>query len=105
MTQTVKRLPAMRETWVRSPGWEDLLEKEMATHFSILAWKIPRTEAPLRLQSMGSPRPDATERLHFHFGYGAEKTSEETQRLSQLEIRDSDTGRRQWSVLPMTVPQ
>ena len=41
MAQAVKRLPTMRETWVQSLGWEDLLEKEMATHSSILAWKIP----------------------------------------------------------------
>ncbi|KAM7234805.1 hypothetical protein CapIbe_013625 [Capra ibex] len=50
----VKCLPAMRETWVRSLGGEDPLEKEMATHSSTLAWKIPWTEAPGRLQSMGS---------------------------------------------------
>ena len=50
----VKRLPAMRETRVRSLGQEDLLEKEMATHSSILAWRIPRMEKPGRLQSMGS---------------------------------------------------
>ena len=56
VAQTVKRLPAMRETRVWTPGWEDLLEKEMATHSSILAWKIPWTEEPLRLQSMGSQR-------------------------------------------------
>ena len=54
VAQTVKRLPTMRETWVRSLGWEDLLEKEMATHSSILAWKIPWREEPDRLQSMGS---------------------------------------------------
>ena len=48
----VKRLPAIQETWVRSLGWEDPLEKEMATHSSTLAWKIPRTEEPGRLQSM-----------------------------------------------------
>ena len=53
MAQTVKRLPAVQETWVRSLGWEDLLEKEMATHSSILAWKIPWMEEPGRLQSMG----------------------------------------------------
>ena len=47
--QTVKRLPAMREIWVRSLGWEDPLEKEMATHSSILAWRIPRTKEPGRL--------------------------------------------------------
>ena len=52
----VKRLPAMRETGIRSPGWEDPLEKEMATHSSILAWKIPWTEEPGRLQSMESQR-------------------------------------------------
>ena len=56
VAQTVKRLPAMWETWVRSLGREDLLEKEMATHFSTLAWKIPWTEEPCRLQSMGSQR-------------------------------------------------
>ena len=49
------RLP-MQETWVPSLGREDLLEKEMTTHFSILAWKIPGTEEPGRLQSMGSQR-------------------------------------------------
>ena len=49
----VKRLPAMQETWVRSLGQEDPLEKEMAIHSSILAWKIPWTEDPSRLQSMG----------------------------------------------------
>ena len=53
VAQTVKHLPAMQETWVQSLGWEDPLEKEMATHSSILAWKIPRTEEPGRLQSMG----------------------------------------------------
>ena len=56
VTQMVKNLPAMQETWVSSLGWEDLLEKEMATHSSILAWKIPWTEKPGRLQSMGSQR-------------------------------------------------
>ena len=49
MAQTVKRLPAMRETWVQSLGREGLLEKKMATHSSILAWKIPWTEEPGRL--------------------------------------------------------
>ena len=63
----VKRLPAMRETQVRSLGGEDLLEKEMATHSSTLAWRIPWTEEPGRLQSMGSQRVGHTERLHFHF--------------------------------------
>ena len=53
MAQRLKHLPALWETWVRSLGWEDLLEKEMATQPSILAWKIPWTEEPGRLQSMG----------------------------------------------------
>jgi len=52
--QTVKRLPAVQETQVRSTGWEDPLEKEMATHSNTLDWKIPWTEEPGRLQSMGS---------------------------------------------------
>ena len=56
LAQMVKRLPAMWETWVQSLGWEDPLEKEMATHSSILAWKIPWTEEPGRLESMGSQR-------------------------------------------------
>ena len=56
IAQLVKNLPAVQETWVRSLGWEDPLEKEMATHSSILAWKISWTEGPGRLQSMGSQR-------------------------------------------------
>ena len=56
VAQTVKRLPAVRETRVQSLGWEDALEKEMATHSSTLAWKIPWTEEPDRLQSMGLQR-------------------------------------------------
>ena len=51
-----KNLPAMQETQVRSLGWEDFLEKEMATHSSIFAWRIPWTEEPDRLQSIGSQR-------------------------------------------------
>ena len=53
MAQTVKNLPAMQETWVRSLVLEDPLEKKMATHSSILAWRIPWTEEPGGLQSMG----------------------------------------------------
>ena len=56
MAKMVKNLLAVWETWVRSLGWEDPLEKEMATHSGILAWKIPWTEEPGRLQSMGSQR-------------------------------------------------
>ena len=56
MAQLVKNLPAMLETWVRSLGREDALEKEMATHSSIFAWRIPWIEEPGGLQSMGSQR-------------------------------------------------
>ena len=56
VAQMVKNLPAVQETWVRSLGWEDSLEKGTAPHSSILAWRIPWTEEPGRLQSMGSQR-------------------------------------------------
>ena len=54
VTQTVKRLPATRETWIQSMGHENALEKEIATHSSIFAWRIPWTEESGGLQSMGS---------------------------------------------------
>ena len=56
VAQRVKNPPAMQETEVRPLGWEDLLEKDMATHSSILAWRVPWTGEPGRLQSMGSQR-------------------------------------------------
>ena len=56
MAQKVKNLSAMQETWIQSLGQEDPLEKGMATHSSILAWRIPWTEEPGGLQSMGSQR-------------------------------------------------
>ena len=56
LSQTVKRLPTLRETWVQSLGREDSLEKEMATHSSILAWRIPRTEEPGGVASGTRPR-------------------------------------------------
>ena len=61
VAQTVKNLPAMQETLVQSLGREDTLEKDMATHTSILAWKIPWTEGPGRLQFIGSQRVGPTE--------------------------------------------
>ena len=67
MAQMVKLLPTMQETQVQSLDWEDPLEKEMATHSSILAWEIPWTEEPDGLQSMGSLESYTTERLPFHF--------------------------------------
>ena len=65
VAQTVKHLPTMQETQVRFLGQEDPLEKEMATHSSTLTWKIPWTEEPGGLQSMGSQELDTTERLPF----------------------------------------
>ena len=56
VAQTIKNLPIMQETWVLWLSWEDPLEKGMATHSSILAWKIPCIEEPVGLQSMGSQR-------------------------------------------------
>ena len=56
VAQMVKNLPAMQETWVQSLSWEDPVEKEMASHLSILAWKIPWAEEPDMLQSMVSQR-------------------------------------------------
>ena len=61
VAQRLRRLPPMRETWVRSLGWEDPLEKEMVSHSSILAWRIPWTEKPGRLLSTGSRESDTTE--------------------------------------------
>ena len=60
MVQIVKNLLAMQETCVQSLGWEDALEKEIATYSSILAWRIPQTEEPGGLQSMGSQELDMT---------------------------------------------
>ena len=66
VAQRLKRLPPMRKTWVRSLGWEDPLEKGMATHSSTLAWRIPWREEPGRLHSpWGRKESDTTERLYF----------------------------------------
>ena len=66
IAQLVKNLPEMQETWVRLLGQEDPLGKEMATHSSILAWRIPWTEEPGGLQSMGSQESDTTEQLNYY---------------------------------------
>ena len=63
VAQLVKNLPAVQKTQVRSLGQDNPLEKEIATHSSILAWRIPHTEEPGRLQFMGSKESDTTERL------------------------------------------
>ena len=75
MAQIVKNLPAMQETWVQSLGQEDPLEKEMVTHSSILAWRIPWTEESGGLQPIGLQESDTTKQLdththtHTHTGY------------------------------------
>ena len=67
VAQMVKCLPALREIWIRSLGREDPLEKELATHSSILAWKIPWMEEPGGLQSTGSQRVGLSDyQFHFH---------------------------------------
>ena len=65
VTQKIKNLSAMQETWVQTLGQEDALEKGMPTHSSIRAWRIPWTEEPSELQSMGSQRDTASD-FHFH---------------------------------------
>ena len=62
----VKNPPAMQEMWVQSLDWDDPLEKEMATHSSILAWKIPWTKKPGRLYSMGSQKSQTQLNIHGH---------------------------------------
>ena len=66
VAQRIKHLPAMQETWVQSLGWKDPLEKEMAIHSCILAWRIPWTEEPGRLQSMGSQESDSRSQSQVH---------------------------------------
>uniref|UniRef100_A0AC11DHG1 Uncharacterized protein n=1 Tax=Ovis aries TaxID=9940 RepID=A0AC11DHG1_SHEEP len=63
VTQVVKNLPAMWETWVQSLGWEDPLDKGMAPHSSILAWRIPWTEEPVGYSPWGCKESDITEQL------------------------------------------
>ena len=65
----VKNLPGMRETQVRSPGWEDSLEMGIAIHSSILARRLPWTEEPKRLQSMGSQSQTQLSNQHFYFHF------------------------------------
>ena len=66
VAQLVNNLPTRQETWVRFLDWENRLEKEMATHSSMLAWGIPWTEEPGRLQSVGSQESETTLRLNHH---------------------------------------
>ena len=92
----------MRETWVRSLGREDALEKEMATHSSILAWRIPWTEKPGRLQSTrslvgysprGRKESDKTEQLHLHLKEAEaikKRWQEYTKELCKKDLNDLD---------------
>ena len=96
VAQLVKNLPAVQETRVWSQGWEDPLEKEMATHSSILAWKIPWTEEPGGLQSMGSQRVRHDWVTNtFTFWYKGEEQGWEWQACHRKESRHHwhrDTG-------------
>ena len=94
VAQMVKNLPAMQETRVQSPGLEDLLEKGMATHSSTLAWKIPWTEEPGRLQSMDHEESDMTEQLHFHFSLSC--TGEGNGKPLQFSCLENPRGRGAW---------
>ena len=75
MAQMVKNLPAIEEIQIQSLGQEDPLEKGMATHSSILAWRIPRTEEPGRLQSMGLKESDMTEWLTLSLSFNKTKNN------------------------------
>ena len=101
----VKRLPTTWENWVRSLGWEDLLEKEMATHSSILAWKIPWTEEPGGLQSMGSQRSTRLSDIYFtlltHIYFTVEKSG--AQKELGLKSGDLKVWFFQWSRMDVRV--
>jgi len=86
----VKNSPAIQETGVQSLGWEDLLEKDMATHSSILAWRIPWTEEPGGLQSMGSQRVQhnrVTNVFNFHFPFLISHASKVMLKILQARLQ------------------
>ena len=87
VAQRLKCLPAIWETWVRSLGGEDPLEKEMATHSSILAWRIPWTEKPGGLQSMASQRVghDGVTSLHFQYLKVKVEMAHEKDKISKIQ--------------------
>ena len=86
VAQMVKRLPSMWETRVQKfLGREDVLEKQMAIHSSILAWKIPWTEEPVGYSPWGHKESDTTERLHFHFGDSEVKNTSESFTVSCID--------------------
>ena len=84
MAQTVKCLPTMQETQVQSLGQEDLLEKDMVTHSSILAWRIPWTEEPGSYSPWGHKEWDTTERPHFHFVFRSQ-VAQTVERLPTMQ--------------------
>ena len=88
VAQRLKRLPAMQETWVRSLVWEDPLEKEMATHASILAWRTPGRRSLVGYSPQSCKESDTTERLHFHF-LAFNQSAENTRSLSKHKSLDS----------------
>ena len=106
MTQVVKRLPAMRETQVQSLGWEDPLEKEMATHSSILAWRIPWTEELVGYSPWGRKESDTTEQLHFTFP-GSSVSKEPACNagdMSSIPGVGKILQRRKWQPTPVSLP-
>ena len=85
VAQMVEKLPEMQETWVRYLGWEDTLEKGMATHSTDVSWKMSWTEKPGGLQSMGSQRVNTTEKLTVSFSFLNKWTDKYDVRVSQME--------------------
>ena len=96
--QMVKHLPTMQEIWVWSLGWEDPLEKEMATSSSTIAWKIPWTEEHGRLQSMGRKESDMTEHMHSNLTFSLEIISHQREaKCSDWRVMTHDLSRvMQW---------
>ena len=82
MAERLKNLLAMRETWVRSLGQEDPLEKGTATHSNILAWRILRTEEPSELQSMGLQESDMTQQLTLQLSLNTSRSVYKSMMLS-----------------------
>ena len=98
----VKNLLPMQKTWVQSLGWEDLLEKEMPTHFSILAWEIPKTEKPGSYSPWGRKESGVTERLNNSSSANVGQVSEENFLIKFLFARslyNRNTGSHYWVYL------
>ena len=113
MAQTVKRLPEIQETWVRSLGWEDPLEEEMAAHSSVLTWRIPWTEEPGGLQSMGSQRVGHnwvtnththTHNLQLPWGFSGKESSCLCRRREFDPWVRKIPWRREWQLTPVFLP-